>query len=238
MLFSHCITQVLSSTGADGVFTCSTANGRVTLTRSADATDTLADTQVSVTLSPVTNPVTPVDTAAFTVTLYTAAAATATGARRTEQGDTPGVSITHAVSVLSSAVTGPSDSVAVAGQSKEWLVQGVGMAADDQVKCMNILLYCIITVVILTYALAPHLVQHCIFPDTVDMHYCHCLLNSLPHAPYFCMSQVVFVAATATTDAHCSDAAYTILPPATVTAVAADATYSSITITFQVSYMC
>jgi hypothetical protein len=110
------------------------------LTRSADATDTLTDTQVSVTLSPVTNPVLPVETAAFTVTLYTAATATATGARRTEQGETLGVSIAHGVSVLRSAVAGPSDSVAVAGQSKEWLVEGVGMATDDQVstKCIQL----------------------------------------------------------------------------------------------------
>jgi hypothetical protein len=131
---AYCITQVLGSTGADGVFTCSTTSGRVMLTRSADATDTLTDTLVSVTLSPVTNPISPVETAAFTVTLYTAATATATGARRTEQGEALGVSIAHGVSVLRSAVTGPSDSVAVAGQSKEWSVEGVGMANDDQVS--------------------------------------------------------------------------------------------------------
>jgi hypothetical protein len=47
----------------------------------------------------------------------------------------------------------------------------------------------------------------------------------------------VFVTAAATTDAHCSDAAYTILTAATVTAAAADGTYSSITVTFQVSYI-
>jgi hypothetical protein len=46
----------------------------------------------------------------------------------------------------------------------------------------------------------------------------------------------VLVTAAATTDAHCSDAAYTVLTAATVTAAAADGTYSSITITFQVSY--
>jgi hypothetical protein len=144
---AYCITQVLSSTGADGVFTCSTTSGRVMLSRSADATDTLSDTQVSVTLSPVTNPVLPVETAPFTVTLYTAATATATGARRTEQGETPGVSIAHGASVLRSAVTGPSDSVAVAGQSKEWLVEGVGMAADDQVSARYMLYHCNLPVV-------------------------------------------------------------------------------------------
>jgi hypothetical protein len=51
------------------------------------------------------------------------------------------------------------------------------------------------------------------------------------------MPQVVFVTAAATADVHCSDATYTILTAATVTAAAADGTYSSITITFQVRCM-